>query len=191
MNPWSRARRSLAVLAFSAAVLTGLGAGTLGGGLGHALGAAAYVVVAAIAVFSPTAIAIQVVAGQALAAGVLLGPTDAGFVAVLPLVVGVVVTAEMLGAVARLGITPGRDPRTGLRRSGLAGFLGGATFGLVALLIGLEGPGGLTGLALAGGGCVLLAALLIRNARRGPTGHDALPDNAHTPSRSSRDRGGA
>lgn len=191
MTPWSRVRRSLAVLAFSAAVLTGLGAGTLGGGLGHALGAAAYVVVATIAVFSPAAIAIQVVGGQALATGVLLGPAGAGFVAVLPLVVGVIVTAELLGAVARLGITPGRDAKTELRRSGLAGLLGGATFGVVALLIGLGGPGGLAGLALAGGGCVLLAALLVRNARRGRTGHDALPENAQTPPRSSRDRGGA
>lgn len=169
MSPWPRVRRSVAVLAFSAAVLTGFVAASLDGGLGLGLGAAVYVVVAAVAVFSPRAIAIQVVGGQALAAGVLLGPAGAGFVAVLPLVVGVVVTAELLGAVARLGITPERDPKTELRRSGIAGLLGGATFGLVALLIGLERPGGLTGLALAGGGCFLLAALLIRNARRGRT----------------------
>lgn len=159
---WKPDRTGVAVLALLTAALTGAAGAALGGTTEHLYGAGAYLAIAGVAVFSPGALVVQVIAGQMLAGSVLVGPEGAGLLAVVPLVAGVVITAELLGVTARIIDTPERHPGEELRRVGVTALLGGGVFGVVAVLGRLPGPGGLLGAGLAGGALVLVAMLLAK-----------------------------
>ena len=165
MNTWWPARQGLAAFAVFAAILTGTFGAALGGSGGHAFLAGAYVVAAAVALFYPAAIAVQVIGGQVLLGSLLVGSEGTAPLLLVPAVAGVVVTAELLAVVARLDTQLERDPGDDLPRAGLAAVIGGAVFGAVVLVSGFPGPIGLVAVGLASGACVVLATLLVSNAR--------------------------
>lgn len=164
---WWPARRRAAVLAVLSAAATGATAGALGGSAWHLFGGAGYVALAAWALFAPAAISAQVIGGQVLAGSVLLAPGGPAPLLVLPLVAAVVITAELLGVVARLELPIRRAGGEDLRRAAVAAAIGGAAYGAVVLAAALPGPSGLTGIALASAACVVLAVVLVRSAREG------------------------
>lgn len=163
---WSAARLRLAGLALLLATLTAAGAATLGGidSLGRL--AIAYVAVVAIALRVPGLIVAQVLGGQALAAAVLPGAGRADSLLIVPLIAGVVATAELLASVARLDAPLRRPSPIDLRRPVFATLLAAAVFAIVLLARRLPGPGGSQAVALAAAACVILALLLASDVRR-------------------------
>jgi len=160
--PWSPARRRTAALALATAVLTAIGGGTLSQATGHLYGAVGYVIIAAAALFSPGWITVQVIGGQLLVASILLAPAPPTPLLVLPLVAGIIVTAELLAMVARLDTAPERESGPDLARVAVAGTVGAVVFAAVLLLGTLPGPRGLAAVALASAACLLLGLLLAR-----------------------------
>lgn len=154
MTLWPPARRRVAVLTVAVAAVTA----TYAVGIGprwQPLVAVAYVVAAGVAVASPPAIAAQVAVGVGLAWSVLPELDGVQVLALVPLVIGVVATAELLGLVARLRMVVERAPdmqRVSVAVT-LAAIISGAT--LAAGL--LDGPGGVIGTLLAASACVVLA----------------------------------
>lgn len=159
-------RAGIAATALVVAAVTGAAGAVLGGSAWHAYGAAGYVAMAVLAVFNPGAIALQVVAGQALAGGILLGPDAPPALALLPIVPAVLVTAELLATATRWHRPPGRDPADALRRVGLAALVGGGGFAAVLLAGGVSGPSGIVAVAVASAACIGLAVLLVRRGAR-------------------------
>lgn len=166
MTTWWPARRRLAALVVLVAALTGAAGAALGASEGHVYGAGVYVVVAVVALFSSAGITAQVIAGQVLAGSLLPGLDGAAVLMLLPMVAGVVLTAELLGVVARLDTPLERDPTRDLQGAALATVIGGGVFAAVVLAGDLPGPTGLTAIALASGACGLLAILLVKKAGR-------------------------
>jgi hypothetical protein len=164
MTTWRPARQRLAAIAVLTAAITGAAAAALGAtGI---FGAGAYVVIAVAALFSPAAIVVQVIYGQLLAGSVLLAQDGPAPLLLLPVVVSVVVTAELLALVGRLGTPKGRDPGgDDLHRVGVAAVIGGVVFGAVVLVRGLPGPTGLVAIGVASAALFALAILLVGNAR--------------------------
>lgn len=127
-----RTRQNFAAGAIVVATLTAAAAAGVGGSGAHVLGAGAYIFIVLAALFFPTAIIAPVIAGQLLAANILLRG-DGHPLLLLPVVAGVIATAELISAVARLDTTPERDPAPDLRQAGFAVLVGGTIFGVVAL----------------------------------------------------------
>jgi hypothetical protein len=151
----------MAALALCSAILTGTGVVWLGGPEAYARLAAAWILIAAVGLFWPTAMTVVVVGGQMLTGMLLLGPTP---VRLLPLVLamaGVVATAELLGLVDRLNTPLERGARSELNRAGASAVVGGVVFAAVVAVGKLPGPTGLVAVALASGACVVLAILLL------------------------------
>ena len=166
MSTWWPARQRLAALAVLAAALTGAFGIELGGIGWHAFSAGAYVLTTVVALIFPAAIAVQVVAGQVLLGGLLVGPDGPASLLLTPAVAGVIVSAELLAVVARMDTHLDSDPRNDLSRAGLSALIGGGVFGAVVLVSGFPGPTGLVAVALAAGACFALAILLVRNVAR-------------------------
>ena len=164
----SGVRRRLIGAALVTAVATGVVTVSLGATGNHAWAAAGYLAVVGFAVLAPGAIWAQVIAGQALVGGLLLGPAGRPWWLLLPLVASVVATAEILAVVARLDSVVPRAPADDLRRAGRATLVGSLVFAVVAFAGALPGPGGLFAVALASGACAAVAALLLDRSERGP-----------------------
>lgn len=158
---WRRPRRQVAAWAVLSAVATGALLVLLDP-LGRTLGPAVYALVTVAAVFFPAGIAVQVVTGQVLVAGFILAPTGPDVLLLVPLVAGVVVTAELLAVVARLDTPVPCEPGGVAERAGQAAAIGGGTFVAVVLVSGVPGPTGILAVVLASGACVLLAGRLVR-----------------------------
>jgi hypothetical protein len=154
-------RTRLIGAALATAVATGLVVVSLGASSDHAWGAAGYLAVVGFAVLAPGAIWAQVVAGQLLAGGLLLGPEGLPWWLLVPVVASVVATAEILGVVARLDSVVPRAPADDLRRAGWSTLVGGVAFAVVALAGALPGPRGLVAVGVASAACVAVAALLL------------------------------
>lgn len=166
---WSRPRRHAQALTYLVALITAIYGASFGGDdvAWLPLVALAYLVATAIASSSPSAIAGQVVAGFGLAWGALQQLDGIAVLALVPLMVGVVATAELLGVVARLGIVVERAAGPDLRRLPAAAGLT-AVISATTLSIGLlDVPGGFTGTLLAAGACVVLAAVLVGGRTNG------------------------
>jgi uncharacterized membrane protein len=161
-------RRHLIGAAVVTAVATGVVAVSLGGSGNFAWAAAGYLAVVGFAVLAPAAIWAQVVAGQALIGGLLLGSAGRPWWILIPLVASVVATAEILAVVARLDSVVPRAPAHDLRRAGRATLVGSLVFAVVAFAGTLPGPRGLLAVALASGACAAVAALLLDRSERGP-----------------------
>lgn len=164
MTTWWPARRRLAALVVLMAALTGAAGAALGTSDWHVHGAGVYVVIAVVALFFSGGITVQVIGGQVLAGSLLSGLDGTSALLLLPMVAGVVFTAELLGVVARLDTPLERDPTGDLQGAALATVIGGGVFGAVVLIGDLPGPTGLTAIALASGACGLLAILLAKKA---------------------------
>lgn len=159
------ARQRLAAMAVLMAILTGTGTAALGESGSHILGAGAYVVATLAALYSPGAIIAQVIVGQLLAAGLVLGRGDSTTLFVLPVIVSVVATAELLAAVGRSATAPDRDPGDDLRTTVVTISIASVVFGVVAIIGRLPGPTGILAIALASAACVVLAFLLVSDTR--------------------------
>jgi hypothetical protein len=159
---WRLGRQGLGALAVVTAALTGELGILLGGSGWHVLAGSAYVLIAAFATFSPAAIAVQVVAGQALVGSLLLGRDGPSPLLLVGAVAGVILTAELLAIVARMDAPITSEPRNDLTRAGVAAVIGAVVFGVVLLATGFPGPSGPLAIGLAGGACFVVATLLAR-----------------------------
>ena len=108
----------------------------------------------------PALLVPQLLAGAGLTGLLLVGPEGIGALRALPIVVGLVATAELLATAERTGVEGGRP----LARAGRTALGSGGVFGLVALAAGIPGPGGLAAVAVATGACLGAAALVVRSA---------------------------
>lgn len=162
---WPRARRRVATAVVLTAAITAIYVGVLGGAPRYWVLSAGYLAAALLALTSPQAIAGQVAIGIALAWSLLPGREGTEAFVILPVIVAVVMTAELLAMAARLGMIVARDPRPDIRRLAIAVTLAALT-SVATLAIGLlPGPGGLAATAIAAGACLLLALLLVRGQR--------------------------
>lgn len=163
-NPgvWPVARARVAGLAMFVAVLTATGMGALAAYGWQALGAVAYVGAAFVALAVPGAIGVGVVGGVALAGSLMLGPWAVGPLALLPVVAGIVATAELLALVGRLDTPVPRDAGGELRRAGWATLIAAAAYGVVAVVGAVPGPTGLLAVGVAAVGGAGVAVLLLR-----------------------------
>lgn len=164
MTTWWPARRRVAALAVLMAALTGAAGAALGASDGHVYGAGAYVVIVMVALFYSGGITAQVIGGQVLAGSLLSGLDGPATLILLPVLASVVLTAELLGIVARLDTPLEREPTRDVQGAALATVIGGGVFAAVVLVGDLPGPTGLTAIALASGACGLLAILLAKKA---------------------------
>lgn len=163
---WPPARRRSGVLAITMAVVTAAGVVAWSGDEASRMGPGLYVALAGLALVFPPAITLQVVAGQILTWTVIAGATGMAAVARgVPLLVAVIVTAELLAVVTRLDTV--LVPRSSGTFTGIpeAAIRGGAVFVVVALVATLPGPGGLPSVILASMACAGLAMLLLRTSR--------------------------
>lgn len=158
---WSPARRRLAALAICTAILTATGAVWIGGSESYARGAFAYILVAAFGVFAPSAITVQVIAGEILAGSLLLGPGAARLGPLALVVAGVLATAELLALVGRLGTPLERGAREELNRAGISAVVGGLVFLVVVAVGRFPGPGGIVAVIFGAAACLVLAMLLL------------------------------
>lgn len=164
----ARPARPLGGAAMITALLTAaIGAGA-GGSVWHLYGAAAYVAVALGALSAPPMITVQVIAGQLLAASLLLRPDAPPFLLLLTMVIGVVATAELLAQVARIQTSVDFDPREEVHRVVVSAAVGGSVFGMVVLLGRVPGPTGLAAIGLASAACVIVAIVLASDTGRRP-----------------------
>lgn len=161
MTTWWPQRRRVAKVAMYTATLTGSLSVLLGATIFDAV---LYVAVSLVAVFSPAAIAVQVILGLVLIGGLALAGDGLGPLLVLPLLAGVVATAESLGVVAELDLPIERDLEDSLPRVATATGIAVAVFGTVSLIVGIGGPGGWVATLVASGACAALAALLLGQA---------------------------
>ena len=157
---WWPARRRFALLALLTGALTAALVARMGGPDWHVDLALVYVSVVGLALFSPAAIALQVIAGQVAVASVLVGRDSAVALLLVPALAGVVATAELLALVARLDSPVERRPRGELRRASVAVVVGSGVYAAIALAAPVPGPTGLVAVGLAAAACALLAALL-------------------------------
>jgi len=160
-------RGRLRAIAVTVSVVTATVGAALGGTTGHVVLAVALVASTIAALRAPAWIAVQVVAGQLLAARLLLGTVGITALHVLPLVAGVIATAELLAATARMDTPVERAPGSGLRGAAFAAVLGAAVFGAVALTASLPGPSGMLAVGIASAACVVLAILLVTRRKGG------------------------
>jgi len=161
---WSPLRLRLALLAVATAVLTSLFMMAVDGPGSIGFGVVGYLVVTAVAIFAPAALTLQVLGGQGLALLLLLGPEGVDPLVLMPAIAGVVVTAELLAAVARLDSPVPRELEGTAREVGLAAGLAAGVFGALALVAFLPGISGLLPVAVAS---AALFALALRMVRKG------------------------
>lgn len=161
-NVTEASRRRLGSLALLCATLTGAAVAGLGGSVPQLYGGLVYLGIAAVSLRAPGAIATQVVVGQLLVASLLVGPGAPHPLLALPLVAGVVATAELLGGLHRLDKPLEREAGGDLRGIGTAVAVAGSAYGAVALLGAIPGPTGLLAVALASAACVGMALLFAR-----------------------------
>jgi len=161
VRTWSGGRIQVAVTA----VLVGAGTGILSFAQGTpGFGVFVYSGLVLLALIQPAAIAAQVVYGQLILASLLLGPEARPALSLLPLVIAVIVTAELLAVVARLDTPLSSSVGDALNRVAGSAVIGGAVFAAVALTLGLPGPQGLLAVILGSAACVVLALRLWRAA---------------------------
>lgn len=159
-------RKRVGLLILVVAGLTGFVCSILGGTRFHLGLAGFYVVTTVLALGTPSLIIAQVVSGQALIASVLLRGVHASGWVLLPAMLSVLLSAELLGTMAHSN-TPipaadlGNSPRRAVQRA----VAGTAVFGCVLGAIVAPGPSGLMAVTVAAVACVGLALVLVRGAR--------------------------
>lgn len=167
---WSAARRQVAAGAFGVAALTGFSAHVIGDETYQSALAGLYVLLAAIAIFNPEALTWKLVLGAVLVGIGMIDHEGTEMLVMLPVLGGVVATAELLGITARLGMVIERDPAPDLVRLCLVVVLTLASYAAVLLTGELDGPSGLVSTGLAAGACVGLALALRRPDDQKPSG---------------------
>jgi hypothetical protein len=157
---WPVWRWRLAAVTGALVIATALGIALVGGTVWHRFAAIVYVAIAVVALITPQAIGWQVATGVGVCWSLLPMLHGAATFALVPVVVCVATTSELLGITGRLRMVVERAPISDLRRLPLAVVLT-AVVSAVTLFSGqFDGPGGLTAVVLAVGACVLLALVL-------------------------------
>ena len=164
MNTWSRERVRLAGWAIGLAVATAVLVPLLDP-YARIPGSLLYVAVAVGALFSPAGIAVQVIVGLGLMGQLLLGEVGPDPVLLAPVMAGVVATAELLAAVARMDTPVACDPDDARPRTGMAAAVAAGVYGAVVLAAGIPGPTGLLAVVLASVACGVLAMKFVGEAR--------------------------
>lgn len=159
-----RVRRRIAGLAFLTALATVFAASAMATSPALTWLGGIYLGVAAAAAVVPTAIVAQVALGQLLAASLLTGGDGTPFLLLVPVVAGVIATAELLAITARMATPLDYEPGRDLRRAAAAVLVGAAVFAGVAAVRGAPGPTGLAAIGLASAACIAIALLLVRSA---------------------------
>lgn len=177
---WWPARRNVGALAILAAAMTGALGIVLGGSTSYLYGAGAYVLLVGLALFSPAAIVAQVVGGQVFVGSMLVGRGWVGLLLLGPAVAGIIVTAELLAAAARMDTPFDSDPRDDLPRAGFAAIIGVGVYLAVVFLGRMPGPTGLLAVLAASGACVALAIQLVASLGR-PEEEEPRPDSESSP----------
>ncbi len=126
-KPPGSARHRLAFLAIVAATLTSAGAVAAGGPEFHGMVALLHLGAALGAIVVPPAIVAQIVTGTLLTAGTLYAPGGARPLLLLPLLVGVVLTAELLGRLLRMDRPLDGEIRREVLEAGAMALLAGRT----------------------------------------------------------------
>ena len=153
---WPPARQGLVAATLVAGALTATGVVGAGAGGWSTTAAVAFFVAVMWAVADPRSLGAAVVAGALACAAVLIDASDT-VVAVVPLVAGVVATAELAAAAGRVGMVVLRDPVPEVRRVGLAVAIALVTSGSAVAASTLPGPDGLVATAVGAAGAALLA----------------------------------
>ncbi len=161
-KPPGSARHRLAFLAIVAATLTSAGAVAARGPEFHGMVALLHLGAALGAIVVPPAIVAQIVTGTLLTAGTLYAPGGARPLLLLPLLVGVVLTAELLGRLLRMDRPLDGEIRREVLEAGAMALLAGVVGGIVLLAGSLPGPSGPAGTALAAGAAIAVAVVLAR-----------------------------
>ena len=155
-----------AAIAVLTAALTGAAVVALGSSIGHFYGAAVYVGIVIAALSSPAGIPAQVIGGQLLAGSVLLGPDQPNLLLLLPILAGIVFTAELLAVISRAAPPEEHATPRHLRRGIAAAGIGGGVYAAVVLLGELPGPTGPLAVTLAAAAFIVLAIQLVNSTRR-------------------------
>jgi hypothetical protein len=164
---WPPERLTVALLTTLAAGATAVAGAIVGPKWTAAVGGL-HLAVTLFALVLPAALPFQVGVGLVLACSALVDPgnyvvgDDVTVVGVVPLVVGVVATAELLGLSAQMGIVIPRDPMAGLGRVAIATAVAAVASSLTLAVGALDGPTGLLATLLAVVGCLGFVALLLR-----------------------------
>lgn len=159
MTNWWPVRVQAAALTVVALLATCAVAVALGVLPGYA---AAYLLIGLYGLGSPAAIPVQVVAGTSLIGALLVGPIGAAPLSLVPLVVGVVATAELLGVVARLDAPIRRPAGDLLLRAGGSAAAAGLVYTAIVLIGSVRGPSGSVAVALGSAAAFLAALTLAR-----------------------------
>lgn len=163
---WGPARTRLALLAITSSTVSAAILVTLGGTADFVYGAVALLASVIAALFTPAWIAGQLIVSLALAGAVVLDGRDP--LLLLPCVVTMTATTELLAATARLD-SPVRPALRGVfRRTGLSAAIGAVVFAAVALVGRFQAPTGLLAIGLAAGALVGLAILLVPKGEADP-----------------------
>jgi len=155
-------RERLAVIVVLLAFATAAFVAMRGATSWHVFQAGAYLVSVLVALAAPGATLVQVIGGQILAGGVLVGQGGVAWLVVVPVIGSVVATAELCAVVGRLGGAVARGPGTDLRRAILSAGLGAGVFAVVVFVGGTAGVGGILAIALASAACVGVAVVVGR-----------------------------
>lgn len=166
LSTWWPPRRRLALLAVLLAMATSFTAAALAEGNGLYIRAAQlYALLGVAALVWPALVTVQVVWAQLLMAALLVwGHVPAIYL--VPVVAGVVATAELLTTVARLDTPMERDPHDAVTRMGVAAAVAAGVFTAVGLAASLPGPTGLLAVVIASAALAWVATLLVRRALR-------------------------
>lgn len=162
---WPRGRVGMVVITLVTAAATAALAAWAGDGPGHVLAGAGFVAATVAALESPRVVWLPVLVGVGLSWSLLEGREGTEALVMVPVIVGVVATAELIAVVARLEMIVRRNPVDDLARVGLLAAVAAVGTLLTLVLGSIEGPGGFAALALAAGACVVLAVLLAQTSR--------------------------
>ena len=155
-------RRRLETGVVAAAILTALPGAMLADSAGPVYAATAYLAGTLLALFNPTALFIQVIAGQVLVGSLLFGSDPPGTLIPVLMIVAVVGTAELVAMVGRRRVVSGRGQGGELRLATTTAVTGGVVFGAVLLVGALPGPTGLAAVVITSVACGIAAFLLVR-----------------------------
>jgi hypothetical protein len=158
---WPTARRGVAALTVAVASATALAAALAGDAIWQMFLGPAFVLCTVVTLNSPRLVWLPVLAGVGLSWSLLEGREGTEALVMVPVIAGVVVTAELLAIVDRLEMIVPRDPVPDIARAVFVTATA-AALGLVTLLAGsVDGPGGFAAVALGAAACIVLAVLLL------------------------------
>ena len=162
MSPAVADRPRIRRLALLLAIVTTLGLVGLASTTLHLFAASAFLVLTLLSINRPALLPVMVVGAQVAAGAVLVELDGTGPWMLLPLLMSLVASAELIAALARIDGPVPRLPGAAIRRSAHSATLAGSVYAAVLLVGDPPGLGGSLGAALVLGAGVLLAWVVLR-----------------------------